>query len=110
MYNPCRKHNGYCSPRPQPKRHRFIDTVKVEKFTVDFVGENCIEECCEPMPVGVSIKKPVLILSGVTDCIQPDVYYTFDIDRTLPIDWNALQVFLKAEPCDFRHRKVSNRF
>lgn len=43
----------------------------------------------------------MLILSGVTDCISPDIYYTFDLDRSVPIDFNALQVFIKAEKCGF---------
>lgn len=97
----CMIPNGYCHPRPQRKRMEFLNTVKVEKFTVNQVAESHIKECCEDVCVGVSVKNPVLILSGVTECISPDVYYTFDLDRSVPIDFNALQVFIKAEKCGF---------
>lgn len=99
-YNHCEVTNFYRHPRPEPKRRRFIDTVKVEKFTVNRIKESCIEKCCEPMPVGVSVKNSALILHGITECIQPDTYYTFDLDRSVPIDFNALQVFMKIEPCE----------
>lgn len=103
MYNYCKCEipNGYHHPRPERRRMQFLNTVKVEKFTVNQVAESHIKECCEDICVGVSVKNPVLILSGVTECISPDVYYTFDLDRSVPIDFNALQVFIKAEKCGF---------
>lgn len=99
--NKCLIPNRYCHPRPQHKKMEFLSTVKVEKFTVNQVAESHIKECCDDICVGVSVKNPVLILSGVTDCISPDIYYTFDLDRSVPIDFNALQVFIKAEKCGF---------
>jgi hypothetical protein len=84
-----------------PKPMRFLDTVRVEKFTVKQVGESCIEKCCQPCPVGVEVKNSVLILSAITNCIEPDIEYTFYVDRAIPIDFNALQVFIKVEPCGF---------
>lgn len=103
MYNfcGCEIPNGYRHPRAQRRQMKFLSTVKVEKFIVKQVAESHIKECCDDICVGVSVKNPVLILSGVTDCISPDVYYTFDLDRSVPIDFNALQVFVKAEKCGF---------
>lgn len=97
----CMVPNWYCHPRTQRKRMEFLSTVKVEKFTVNQVAESHIKECCDDICVKVSVKNPVLILSGVTECISPDVYYTFDLDRSVPIDFNALQTFIKAEKCGF---------
>lgn len=101
MYDNCMIPNGYFHPRPQHKKMKHLSTVKVEKFTVNQVAESHIKECCDDVCVKVEVKNPVLILSGVTDCISPDFYYTFDLDRSTPIDFNALQVFIKAEKCGF---------
>lgn len=107
-YNHCKclVPNTYCHPRPEQKRRRFLDLIKVEKFTLNRVKKTCVEECCEEMPVCVSVKDSVLILSSITECIRPDTYYTFDLDRSTPIDFNALQVFMKTEPCGFYHGTV----
>jgi len=91
--------NCYCHRKPECRPMRFLDTIRVEKFTVEQRGEGCIEKCCEPCPVGVEVKNSVLILNALTTCIEPDVEYTFDVDRAIPIDFNALQVFLRVEPC-----------
>lgn len=109
-FNPCCAPKSACNhyhyPLPGPKPPRNLDTVRLEEFEVKAVGESCIEKCCEPMPVKIEVAKSVFILNEVTSCIEPDTYYFLDINRKEPFDYDALQVFVRAEPCKFKRGGV----
>jgi hypothetical protein len=94
----CGTINCYRHPRPEPKRNEFMDTILVEKFTVNRIKEGEVK-ICQPVCANVSVKNSVLILTATTPCLNRDTYYTFDLPRD--IDWNALQVFIKAQPCSW---------
>lgn len=110
MFNNCCRPpvacRSYAFPLPGPKQPKHLDTIRLEEFEVKAVGESCIEKCCQPCPVGIEVTKSVFILNEVTNCIEPDTYYFLDVNRKEPIDYGALQVFVRAEPCGFKRGPV----
>ena len=94
----CSVENQYRHSRPQMKNMLFMDTVLAEEFTVERVKEGIVRHCKE-ICADVSVKNRCLILSTQTSCLDYDVEYTLDLPRD--IDFNSLQLFIKAEPCRF---------
>ena len=90
--------NSYRHSRPKKKEMLFMDTTLIEDFTVRRIKEGEVKQC-ERVCADVAIENSCIILSTQTPCLDYDVEYTLDLPRA--IDWNAKQVFIKAEPCRF---------
>jgi len=80
---------------------RRLDTTQIVIHTDKFIGESHFDRgpCCEPVPVGVSESIQSFILKCATDCLEPDTYYTLDINHPLPDEIFVDPTFIQVEKC-----------
>jgi len=109
----CRReeYNFYRFPAPLPKEMKRLDTVELIIHTDEFIHPGCVRDrCCGPEPVIVKDEKKSFIIAAATNCLEPDTYYTLQIDREVPFDAFGLNTYVKVEPCGFFRGEVGLRY
>ena len=103
----CGEWNFYGFPFPLKKEQKRLDTTQLTVHTDEFVRRDWIKKgCCPPEPVIVKDEKRSFIISAATNCLEPDTYYTMQIDRETPMDAYGLDTFIRVEPCGFYRGEV----
>ena len=96
----CKKFNFYEFPAPLHQHQRRLDTTQLTIHTDEIVTKECIRRgCCPPELVKVKDKKKSFIISAVTECLQPNTYYTLQVDREVPIEAFPFDTYINVEDC-----------
>lgn len=82
------------------KEQRRLDTTMLEIHTDKFVGERCLERGgCDPIPVRVEEKVKSFIIKAATHCLEPNTYYTLDINHPMCDNIFCMPSFIRVEKC-----------
>jgi len=96
----CREFNFYEFPVPLRQPQRRLDTTQLTIHEDLIVTEECIRKgCCPPELVKVKDSKKSFIISAVTECLQPNSYYTLQVDREVPIEAFPFDTYINVEDC-----------
>ena len=105
----CERKNFYYFPRPINKDQKRLDTTQLTIHTDEVVRKVCLKqpcECCPPEHAVFKDEKKSFIISAATNCLEPNTYYTLQIDRETPFDAYGLDTYINVEPCGFFRGEV----
>jgi len=82
-------------------------TIHTDKF----VHPECIKiGCCPPEPVEKFEENKFLIVEAATACLEPDFFYTLQLNRETPFDSFPFDTFIDVVPCGFFRGEVALKY
>lgn len=107
----CQECNFYCHPRPLKKEQKRLDETLVTIHTDKFIRPECIKiGCCPPEPVKKVEENKFLIVEAATPCLEPDFFYTLQLNRETPFESFPYDSFIDVIPCGFYRGEVALKY
>ena len=105
--------NFYEHPGPVNKDQKRLDATQLTIHTDEVVRKVCVRQpcrCCPPERALFANEKRSYIISATTQALEPNTYYTLQIDRETPIEAFGLDTYINVEPQGFFRGEVGLNF